>query len=87
MRRVYRAERRKLDIGPQRPVACKTQIPTATTTTTFRIVLMLEAMGMKRLISHNPIPTTISAMTRFIKGMCLYSSALEQAIGDPNFLG
>jgi hypothetical protein len=48
------------------------------------MVLMLEAMGMKRLISHNAIPTTISAMTRFIKGMFLYSSEPYRAIRDPS---
>jgi hypothetical protein len=62
-------ETRKLEIGPHSPVTCKTHIATATTTTTFRIVFMLEAMGIKRLINHKPIPTTIRAMTIFIKGM------------------
>jgi hypothetical protein len=33
------------------------------------MVLMLEAMGMNRLIIHNATPTTINTMTRFIKGM------------------
>jgi hypothetical protein len=46
---------------------------TATTTTTFRIVLMLEAMGTNLLINHNATPTTISAKTMFIKGMFLRS--------------
>jgi len=39
--------------------------------TTFKIVLMLEAMGMKRLIKYNAMPTTINAITIFIKGICL----------------
>lgn len=30
--------------------ACKTQIQTTTTTTTFRIDLMLEAMGMRHVL-------------------------------------
>jgi hypothetical protein len=55
-------------MGPHSPVDCKTHTQTATTTTTFRMVLILEAMGMKRLISHNPIPTIISAITIFING-------------------
>jgi len=35
------------------------QISTATTTTGFTMVLMLLAMGIKRLISHSATPTTI----------------------------
>jgi len=30
---------------------------------------MLPAMGMKRLISHSPMPTTINAITIFIRGI------------------
>ena len=51
--------------GPHNPTILKTQIPTATTTTTLRIVLILAAMGMKRFIIHNANPTTIKATTRF----------------------
>jgi hypothetical protein len=28
-------------------------------------------MGMNRLISHNPTPTTIKAKTRLIRGICV----------------
>ena len=56
-------------MGPHNPTTRNTQIPTATTTTTFRMVLMLAAMGMKRLISHKATPTTIKATTRLIKGI------------------
>jgi hypothetical protein len=45
---------------------------------------MLEAIGMKRLISHNPIPTIISAITKFIKGICFTPQDDKQALGDPN---
>jgi len=48
---------------------------------------MLDAMGMKRLINHNPIPTTISAMTKFIKGMFSAPRGLQWAIPDPTSLG
>lgn len=33
------------------------------------MVLMLEAMGMNLLISHNARPTTINATTMFINGI------------------
>jgi hypothetical protein len=59
-------------MGPHNPAACKTQTETATTTTTFKIVLMLDAMGMKRLIKYNPMPTTIKAITIFIKGILAF---------------
>src|SRR5260370_29995971 len=58
-------------MGPHSPVTCKPQPPTATTTTTFKIVLMLDAIGIKRLISHKATPTMMRAMTRFIKGIIL----------------
>ena len=35
------------------------------------MVLMLEAIGIKRFTSHSAIPTMISAITRLIKGMPL----------------
>ena len=34
---------------------------------------MLEAMGMKRLISHNATPTTINTTTIFSRGICCSS--------------
>src|SRR5579864_4921683 len=52
-----------------RPMACNTQTATHTTTTTLRILLMLEAMGIKALISHKTTPTTTSGMIKSIKGM------------------
>src|SRR5579864_7217820 len=67
-------------MGPHNPTARNTQIPTATTTTTFRMVLMLAAMGMKRLISHSATPTTIKASTRFTKGIWSYSDTWQ---GNP----
>jgi len=39
------------------------------TTTAFRIDLILEAIGMKRLISHNATPTTTNTTTMFINGI------------------
>src|ERR1700722_16059576 len=59
----------KLVTLPHIPVACNTQTPTATTTTTFRIDLIAEAMGIYRLIRYNATPTMISTTTRFIKGI------------------
>jgi hypothetical protein len=56
---------------------------TATTTTMFRIVLMLEAMGIKRLISHNPTPTMIKTTTRLISGTFLCSSLTTGALRHP----
>jgi hypothetical protein len=46
----------------------------------FSIVLMLEARGMKLLISHNKTPTMTSAMTIFTKGMFACSSEIPRAI-------
>src|SRR5438045_1462824 len=37
------------------------------------MVLMLPAMGIKRLINHSAMPTTINAMTIFTKGIVLSS--------------
>src|SRR5208283_593810 len=65
---------RKLVTLLHNPTACNSQTQTAMTTTTFRIVLILEAIGIKRLISHNATPTIISTTTKFIKGMLLGSS-------------
>jgi hypothetical protein len=47
------------------------------------MVLMLLAMGMKLLISHNATPTTISAMTMLIRGIFFYSPDCEVAIRCP----
>jgi hypothetical protein len=69
---------RYLVIPVHNPVACNTQMQTKTTTTTFRIVLMLEAMGIYLLIMYNAIPTMTNTMTRFTKGMFLYSSRPNQ---------
>jgi hypothetical protein len=44
------------------------------------MVLMLEAMGIKLLISHNATPTTISAITMLIKGILLSSSLDEYLV-------
>jgi hypothetical protein len=51
------------------PTACSSQTQTATTTTMFKIVLMLEAMGIYLLIRYNATPTTINTTTRFSKGI------------------
>src|SRR5947209_8469301 len=69
-------------MGPHSPVACRTQTETATTTTTFRMVLMLAAMGMKRFIRYSAMPTTIKAITMFIKGIFVLPPN-TRAIHDP----
>src|SRR5579863_1007958 len=56
------------------PVACNSHTQTQTITTTFRIDLMLEAIGMYRLIRCNATPTRISTTTRLIKGILQCSS-------------
>src|SRR5580704_15483679 len=73
----------KLETLPHIPVACNNQTHTPTTTTTFRIDLMAEAIGIYRLIRYKPTPTIIRTMTRFTKGMLLYSSESKQAISHP----
>jgi hypothetical protein len=55
-------------------------------TTTFKMVLMPPAMGMKRLIKYNPIPTTISARTIFTKGILVFLGE-ELAIHPPTAAG
>ncbi len=57
------------------PVACSSQMQTTTTTTIFKIVLMLEAMGMYRLIKCNPTPTTINTNTMYRIGIFLLPTA------------
>jgi hypothetical protein len=42
---------------------------TITTTTTFRIDLMLDAMGIYRLIRCNSTPAIINTITIFSKGI------------------
>src|SRR6185369_1047308 len=48
---------RKLVTLLQSPTACSSQTQTPTTTTTFRIDLIDEAIGMNRLIRYNATPT------------------------------
>src|ERR1043166_3278053 len=57
------------------PVACNSHTQTTTMTTTFRIVLMLEAMGTYRLMRWSPRPTRINITTRFSKGILLFLPA------------
>jgi hypothetical protein len=47
----------------------------------FRIVLMLEAIGMNRLMSHSPTPTTIRVKTMFIKGIFLFPFKSDSGAG------
>jgi response regulator RpfG family c-di-GMP phosphodiesterase len=67
---------RKLVTAPHIPTAFRTQMPTAITTTMFSIDFMLEAIGMKRLISHSATPTTTNTTTRFINGIFLSSLSI-----------
>ena len=72
---------RKLVTFPHNPVACNSHTQTTTTTRTFRIVLILEAMGMYRLIRYNATPTIINTTTRFTKGIfVLLQSRKEQSV-------
>src|ERR1017187_1208211 len=57
---------------------------TAITTTTFRMVSLLLAMGMKLLMSHKATPTTISAMTMLIRGIFSPSPMLFSSNPLPN---
>jgi hypothetical protein len=59
----------KLVMLAHNPTACNSQTQTATTTTMFNMVLMLEAMGIYLLIKYNATPTTINTTTRFSKGI------------------
>jgi hypothetical protein len=52
------------------------------TTTAFRIVLILEAIGMKRLMSHNATPTTTNTTTMFINGIFSLLSYSETIRGQ-----
>ena len=51
------------------PATCSNQTQTTTTTTTFRIILMLDAMGMKRLIRCKITPTMTNKITTFNNGI------------------
>jgi hypothetical protein len=62
---------------PHKPTAFNTQIPTATTMTTFQNRFDAGGHGIKRLVSHNATPTTISATTISIRGISLCSSRLS----------
>src|ERR1022692_3873291 len=74
---------RKLVTFPHNPVACNSQTQTTTTTKTFRIVLILEAMGMYRLIRYNATPTIINTTTRFSKGIfLLLQSRMVQSVAQ-----
>ena len=79
---------RKLVMGPHNPTTRNTQIPTATTTTTLRIVLILPAMGIKRFTSHRRKPTTIRANKMLRSGIivCSFSSVSRDtsSFGPPN---
>ena len=71
----------------QSPNTLNNQTETTTTTTTFRIDLMLEAMGMKRLTKYSPTPTMISITTIFSKGIFWCSSDRRKAIRGPRANG
>lgn len=53
----------------------------------FKIVLMLEAMGMYVLINHNRTPTTTSTMTIVINGMLFLFCNSMGAVPCPQPLG
>src|ERR1035441_9180935 len=77
--------RRKLVTVPQSPTSCSSQTQTAHTTTMFKMVLMLEAMGIYRLTRYNATPTTINMTTRFSKGifLVLLESGKSNCLPDP----
>lgn len=56
-----------LGATPPSPNTLNSQRITATITTMFKICLMLAAIGMKELTSHNKMPTTIRVTTTEIK--------------------
>jgi hypothetical protein len=72
-KRRHRGSRKLLTL-PHNPTTCSSQTQTQITTTTFRIDLMLEAMGIYLLIRYKATPTTTSTTTRFSRGI-LYSFA------------
>jgi hypothetical protein len=74
---------RKLVTFVHNPTAWSSHTQTATTTTMFKMVLMLEAMGIYRLIRYKATPTTINTMTRFSNGILQYSWNLERAFRCP----
>src|SRR5579863_5389902 len=76
---------RKAVTSFQSPADFKTKTPTAITTTTLRIVLMLEAIGIKRLTNHSATPTTTNMTTKLSKGIPEYSSKKGgQSAAQPN---
>src|ERR1019366_1979794 len=73
---VQRVSRKVLTL-PQSPTTCSSQTQTTTTTTTFRMDLILEAIGIYRLIKYNPTPITINVTTRFNKGILFHLERLD----------
>ena len=65
-------ERRKLVTFAHSPATCNSQMQTHTTMTAFRIDLMLEAMGINRLIKYSPTPTMINVTTIFSRGILFF---------------
>jgi hypothetical protein len=51
-----------------KPKTCNSQITTTITTTPFKMLLMVDCMGMKRLTSQSKTPTTISVSKTCING-------------------
>src|ERR1022692_4642741 len=74
---------RKLVTLVHNPTAWSSHTQTATTTTIFKMVLMLEAMGIYRLIRYKATPTTINTMTRFSNGILQCSWHHEGAFRCP----
>jgi hypothetical protein len=50
----------------------------------FKMVLMLEAMGIYRLIRYKATPTTINTMTRFNNGILQVLLGSGRSIPMPN---
>src|ERR1017187_7947125 len=74
---------RKLVTLVHNPTAWSSHTQTATTTTMFKIVLMLEAMGIYRLIRYKTTPTTTNTMTRFSNGILQCSWNQKEAFQCP----
>src|ERR1019366_2179085 len=74
---------RKLVTFVHNPTAWSSHTQTATTTTMFKMVLMLEAIGMYLLIRYKATPTTINTMTRFSNGILQCSWNQEEAFRCP----
>src|SRR5450755_2633448 len=75
---------RKLVTLVHNPTAWSSHTQTATTTTMFRMVLMLEAMGIYRLIRYKTTPTTTNTTTRFSNGISQGSWTQERSTPMPN---